>query len=382
MFSIGDFAQYGRVSARMLRHYDAIGLLRPARTDPVSGYRYYEAAQLARLNRIIALKDLGFSLQQVGAILAEEVSVPELRGMLRLRRAELEASLTAAGARLAQVEARLRTIESEGRMSADDVVVKRTGAVLLAELSGIAASYGPEDIGPVIQPLYGELCRRLETAGVTPAGPGLAYYEDADAPETPEAETSEAETPEAETPEAETPEAETPEAEALEPETPEARTVAARKLAAKTAAARKLAAKTAAAKTPAAKTAEEHEPTPEAIVAHAGIVITEEALAKAGVTTDGTPGRPGTTSVTLTPTLTPTPTGLGFDVVALPALDCVATVVHRGPMSRILPTVQNLAHWIDANGYRSAGYARELYLECPPDQENWVTEIQEPVVRA
>ncbi|WP_030988835.1 MerR family transcriptional regulator [Streptomyces sp. NRRL S-1813] len=333
MFSIGDFAQYGRVSARMLRHYDAIGLLRPARTDPVSGYRYYEAAQLARLNRIIALKDLGFSLQQVGAILAEEVSVPELRGMLRLRRAELEASLAAAGARLAQVEARLRTIESEGRMSADDVVVKRTGAVLLAELSGMAASYGPEDIGPVIQPLYGELCRRLETAGVTPAGPGLAYYEDADAPETPEAETSEA----------------------------------------KTAAAKKPAAKTAA-----AKTAEEHGPAREAIIVHAGIVITEEALAKAGVTTDGTPRRPGTISVPPTPT----PTGLGFDVVTLPALDCVATVVHRGPMSRILPTVQNLAHWIDANGYRSAGYARELYLECPPDQENWVTEIQEPVVRA
>ncbi len=120
MFTIGDFAQYGRVSARMLRHYDAIGLLRPARTDPVSGYRFYEAAQLARLNRIIALKDLGFSLQQVAAILAEELSAEELRGMLRLRQAELEAALTAAGARLAQVEARLRTIESEGRMSADD----------------------------------------------------------------------------------------------------------------------------------------------------------------------------------------------------------------------------------------------------------------------
>ncbi|MEU9483119.1 MerR family transcriptional regulator [Streptomyces decoyicus] len=337
MFSIGDFAQYGRVSARMLRHYDAIGLLRPARTDPVSGYRYYEAAQLARLNRIIALKDLGFSLQQVGAILAEEVSVPELRGMLRLRRAELEASLAAAGARLAQVEARLRTIESEGRMSADDVVVKRTGAVLLAELSGLAASYGPEDIGPVIQPLYGELCRRLETAGVTPAGPGLAYYEDAP-------ETSAAKTPEARRTAAEPPEASTP-----APETP-------------------------AAKTPAAMTAEEHGPawTREAIIVHAGIVITEEALAKAGATTDSTSGHPGT----------PTPTGLGFDVVTLPALDCAATVVHRGPMSRILPTVQNLAHWIDANGYRSAGYARELYLECPPDQEKWVTEIQEPVVRA
>ncbi|MFI9259147.1 MerR family transcriptional regulator [Streptomyces sioyaensis] len=323
MFTIGDFARYGRVSARMLRHYDALGLLRPARTDPDSGYRYYEAAQLARLNRIIALKDLGFSLQQVGAILAEEVSVPELRGMLRLRRAELEAALTAAGARLAQVEARLRTIESEGRMSADDVVVKRTGTVLLAELTGIAASYGPEDIGPVIQPLYTELCRRLETAGVTSAGPGLAYYEDAPA----------------------TAAGSEPPTEAGERNAgPDSGTTAA--------------------------------PGNEAVVVHAGMVITQEALDKAGLPVGDRASTAGDSAVTAGAD------GPGFAVVTLPGLDCAATVVHRGPMSRILPTAQNLAHWIDANGYRSAGYARELYLECPPDQEKWVTELQEPVVRA
>ena len=56
MFTIGDFARHGRVSVRMLRNYDATGLLRPARVDPASGYRFYEAVQLARLNRIIALK--------------------------------------------------------------------------------------------------------------------------------------------------------------------------------------------------------------------------------------------------------------------------------------------------------------------------------------
>jgi DNA-binding transcriptional MerR regulator len=89
MFTIGDFARHGRVSARMLRHYDAIGLLRPARTDPFSGYRHYAAAQLAQLNRIIALKDLGFTLQQVQEILEDRVSTEELRGMLTLRQAEL-----------------------------------------------------------------------------------------------------------------------------------------------------------------------------------------------------------------------------------------------------------------------------------------------------
>ena len=66
----------------MLRHYDAIGLIRPACVDAATGYRFYQASQLDELNRVIALKDLGFTLQQVQAILEEKVSAAELRGML------------------------------------------------------------------------------------------------------------------------------------------------------------------------------------------------------------------------------------------------------------------------------------------------------------
>ncbi|NXY95306.1 MerR family transcriptional regulator [Streptomyces sp. BR123] len=179
MFTIGDFARHGRVSVRMLRHYDAIGLLRPARVDPATGYRHYTAAQLARLNRVIALKDLGFTLQQVQDIVDERIGVEDLRGMLRLRQAELEAAVAAAAARLVQVEARLRSIESEGRMPTDDVVVKTIPAVRVAELTATAASFAPEDISPVIGPLYEELFRRLEEAGISPSGPGVASYEDA-----------------------------------------------------------------------------------------------------------------------------------------------------------------------------------------------------------
>lgn len=177
MFTIGDFARHGTVSIRMLRHYDAIGLLRPAHVDPFSGYRFYSGTQLARLNRVIALKELGFTLQQVRSILDEQVSAEELRGMLRLRRAELAAAIEADAARLARVEARLRTIESEGRMSSEDVVVKRVEPVRVAELSGSAAGFRPEDISPVIQPLYQDLFRRLGDAGVQPTGPSIAYYE-------------------------------------------------------------------------------------------------------------------------------------------------------------------------------------------------------------
>ncbi|MCX5142133.1 MULTISPECIES: MerR family transcriptional regulator [unclassified Streptomyces] len=275
MFTIGDFARYGRVSARMLRHYDAVGLLHPDRTDPSTGYRHYGAAQLARLNRIIALKDLGFTLQQVRAVLDDEVGSEELRGMLRLRRSELEAAMAAAAARLAQVEARLRSIESEGHMSVDDVVIKSVPPVRVAELTEVAAGFAPEDITPVIGPLYERLFPLLGEAGVVPTGPGIARYEDV----------------------------------------------------------------------------------PEgggAVVVHAGVTVAAPA------------GPLGDTGVT---------------VVELPAFEA-ATIVHRGCMDGVLSTVQTLARWIDAGGYRSAGYAREVSLECPEDRDAWVTELQEPVTRA
>ena len=172
MLSIGDFARHGRVSVRMLRHYDAIGLLRPAYVDQVTGYRSYEAQQLSRLNRIVALKDLGFTLQQVQSILDDKVSVEELRGMLRLRQAELQSQIATDTARLAQVEARLQIIEREGAMPTDDIQIKRIPAVRVAELTAVAASFEPESIGPVIQPLYDELCGRLDRAGPHAGGPG------------------------------------------------------------------------------------------------------------------------------------------------------------------------------------------------------------------
>ena len=55
MLKIGDFSKLSRVSIRMLRHYDEIGLLRPARIDPESGYRYYSDTQLLIVCRISAL---------------------------------------------------------------------------------------------------------------------------------------------------------------------------------------------------------------------------------------------------------------------------------------------------------------------------------------
>jgi effector-binding domain-containing protein len=159
--------------ARLLRRN---GLLRPARVDPASGYRFYQAVQLARLNRIIALKNLGSTLDQVHAMLDEHVS--SCAGCLRLRQAELQSAIAADTSRLAQVEARLRIIELEGAMPVDDIQIKRIPAVRVAELTATAARLEPASINPVIQPLYRELGERLGQAGLTPAGPATSYYED------------------------------------------------------------------------------------------------------------------------------------------------------------------------------------------------------------
>jgi DNA-binding transcriptional MerR regulator len=67
MFKIGEFSRIGRVTIDTLRHYDALGLLKPAKVDPSTGYRYYTATQLQTLNRIFALKEVVFHWKRSGA---------------------------------------------------------------------------------------------------------------------------------------------------------------------------------------------------------------------------------------------------------------------------------------------------------------------------
>jgi effector-binding domain-containing protein len=155
-------------------------------------------------------------------------------------------------------------------MPAEDVLIKRIPGVRVAELTGVAASFAPESITPVIQPLYDELCVRLDRAGLTPVGPAIAYYGDS--------------------------------------------------------------------------------PDGDGVLVHASLPVNADPR-----------------------------DGHGFAIVDLPEIEQAATIVHRGSMDNVMPTIQTLARWIDAHGYRSAGYNRELYIECGEDRDTWVTELQEPM---
>jgi DNA-binding transcriptional MerR regulator len=124
MFRIGEFAQIAQVSGRQLRFYDQLGLLRPAHTDQQTGYRYYSIRQLPLLNSILALKELGLSLEQIGPLLKNEISPVELRGMLTMKRAQVERSLRDEESRLRHIESRIAQIDRHGGFENYDVVIK------------------------------------------------------------------------------------------------------------------------------------------------------------------------------------------------------------------------------------------------------------------
>ncbi len=125
MLKIGEFASIAKVSIHLLRYYDKIDLLKPNHIDDQSGYRYYQANQLPRLNRIMALKELGFSLEQVASMLDNPISPDEIRGMLRLKRAQIEELLLEEQARLERIELRLKQIDEEGLFPNYNIEIKQ-----------------------------------------------------------------------------------------------------------------------------------------------------------------------------------------------------------------------------------------------------------------
>ena len=139
MFKIGEFSRLSRVSVRMLRHYDQLGLLTPSETDPFTGYRYYSAEQLPRLNRIIALRDLGFSLEQIAGMLEDDLSTEQLLGMLKLKRAEVEEQMKSEQQKLARLEVRIRQMSEAPRYGEYDVIVRDIEPELVATYREVAA---------------------------------------------------------------------------------------------------------------------------------------------------------------------------------------------------------------------------------------------------
>lgn len=173
MFRIGTFSKLTQVSVKTLRYYDQVGLLKAVHTDRTTGYRYFAAQQVPRLNRILALKDLGFSLEQIARLLNDNLQPAQILGMLQMKQAEIQQHVAEEENRLRRVAARLQQIEQEDTLGDYDIVVK--GIVPQRALTVRSRVAG---CGKVVE-LLGELDAFLCTHKAKKAGPVLAIYYDA-----------------------------------------------------------------------------------------------------------------------------------------------------------------------------------------------------------
>ena len=168
MFKIGDFSRLSFVTVKTLRYYDEIGLLKPVEVDRFTGYRYYSASQLPRLNYIVALKNLGLSLEEIATLINNDLTPSQMKDIFILKKAELRQRINEEQRRLEQVEKVLKQIEKEGTMPDYQVIIKKIEPQVIASIRTVLPTYG--DVGQ----LYGEIFGYLGSQGITiPAGPTM-----------------------------------------------------------------------------------------------------------------------------------------------------------------------------------------------------------------
>lgn len=174
MLKIGDFSKLSRISIRMLRHYDEIGLLHPDSVDGSTGYRYYSEAQLALAGRIQALKALGFGLSAIRSILEQYENPQEIERFLLIQRADLEAGMRDTQRKLQLLDSTLNWLRKDGTLMNYTVTIKTMPERYVASLRQIIPAYDQEGI------LWEQLYRELEPQQVKPANPcyGLAVFHD------------------------------------------------------------------------------------------------------------------------------------------------------------------------------------------------------------
>jgi DNA-binding transcriptional MerR regulator/effector-binding domain-containing protein len=186
MLKIGDFSRLSRVTVKTLRFYDDMGLLKPVQIDRYTGYRYYSVDQLPRLSRILAYKDLGFSLEQIRGLLDENPPLSQLHSLLLLKQSEVQARLEDDQRRLRRLEVRLKQIEfaggspyvnggsQEAWMSTYEVVIKKVEPLQVASVRDVVPSYDESE--PYFDRMFDELYGYVHRQGAHRVGCGIAVY--------------------------------------------------------------------------------------------------------------------------------------------------------------------------------------------------------------
>lgn len=164
---IGEFARLGQISVQTLRYYDDLGLLKPSEVDHFSNYRYYALDQLPSLLRILALKDLGISLDQIRLLMSENMSDIELRRILTVKRDDLQKQVADGLDQMERIEARLQSLDRTEASPHCEVIIKQISPMRVASVRGKIASFWD------VTPLWHELQSHLQPYRLTLEQPSL-----------------------------------------------------------------------------------------------------------------------------------------------------------------------------------------------------------------
>ena len=172
MFKIGDFSRLTRVSIRMLRHYDEIGLLKPQLIDNFTGYRFYSVDQIPRLNRVLVLKEMGFSLSEISGIMEREWNPQLLLILLQKRKCEISETIEKENEKLLRVETLIKIMGKEDSNMNYEIALKSIPAYKVVSLRDIIPAYNSEGR------LWEELQEFADKNGLKCSSTSYAIYHD------------------------------------------------------------------------------------------------------------------------------------------------------------------------------------------------------------
>ena len=172
MFKIGDFSRFTRISVRMLRHYDEIGLLKPQSIDHFTGYRFYSVDQIPRANRIQVLKEMGFSLSEMGGLMERDLDSRQLLSLLENKKREIWSAIESSQMKLKRVETLIKFIREEDSNMNYEITVKNIPGYKVLSLRDRIPAYNEEGR------LWEELGAFVEKNRIKYLDPSYAIFHD------------------------------------------------------------------------------------------------------------------------------------------------------------------------------------------------------------
>lgn len=170
MMKIGEFSQLSRITIKTLRYYDEIGLLKPHEVDNSTGHRLYALHQLAQVNRILSLKALGLSLEQVQDVLSDDLSDNHLTTMLTIKKRELLHTLSDVQKQIERLDTRIQYVMQEGKMPDYEVIVKSIAAQRVLSIREILQD------GSIIESRLHEIYDVLKANHIESVGEWMTLY--------------------------------------------------------------------------------------------------------------------------------------------------------------------------------------------------------------